>query len=265
MEIVVCVKPVPEAEARLRARPDGTRLDEEGVKFVLAGYDESAVEQALLLKEAGVATTVRVISAGPGPRTEEVLRAAIALGCDAATWVEVPAEPPLDALGVAKALAAGVARHPHEIVLVGRQAGDGESGLVGPALAEALNLPDFPAVTDVRWDPAGQRLRFLQAIEGGSLKVEAPAPLLLTLQQAWNDPRTAKLPSILKSRKAPIEKLPWSEVAPTLGDRATRRATPTRFRLPPPRTGARFIDYKSPEEAAEKLVRILKEEAKVFP
>lgn len=265
MEIVVCVKPVPDAEARLRARPDGTRLDEEGVKFVLGGYDESAVEQALLLKEAGVATAVRVLSAGPAPRTEEVLRAAIALGCDAATWVELPADPPLDAIGVAKALALGVGRHPHEIVLVGRQAGDGESGLVGPALAEALNLPDYPAVVDLRWDAAGKRFRFQQSIEGAALNVEAPTPLLVTLQQAWNDPRTAKLPSILKSRKAPIEKIPWGEVAAAIGDRASRRSVPTVFRLPPPRTGARLIEYKTPEEAAERLVRVLRDEAKVFP
>ena len=265
MEIVVCVKPVPDAETRLRARADGTRWDPEGVKFVLGGYDESAVEQALLLREAGVATAVRVVSAGPGPRTEEVLRAAIALGCDSATWVELPSEPELDAVGVGRALAVGVARHPHDVVLVGRQAGDGESGLVGPILAEALTLADFPAVVDLRWDASGQRFRFQQSIEGAMLKVEAPAPLLVTLQQAWNDPRTAKLPNILKSRKAPIEKVPWSDVAPAVGERAVRRATATRFRLPPPRTGARIIEYKTPAEAADTLVRILKEEAKVFP
>lgn len=262
MEIVVCIKPVPDAESRLRARPDGTRFDDEGVKFVLGGYDESAVEQALLLKEAGVARAVRAVSAGPAPRTEEVLRAAIALGCDAATWVELAGDGPLDAVGVARALATGVQRHGHDLVLVGRQAGDGESGLVGPALAEALGLADFPSVVDLRWDAAGQRFRFQQSIEGATLSVESPAPLLVTLQQAWNDPRTAKLPSILKSRKAPIEKVAWSEVAAAATGRA---AAPTKFRLPPPRTGARLIEYRTPEEAAEKLVRVLTDEAKVLP
>jgi electron transfer flavoprotein beta subunit len=79
------------------------------------------------------------------------------------------------------------------------------------------------------------------------------------LQQAWNDPRTAKLPNILKSRKMPIDKVTaaMTEAGP--------RQRSLSFRLPAPRTGARMIEFKTPEEAAEKLVRILKEEAKVFP
>lgn len=265
MEIVVAVKPVPDSEARLRARPDGTRFDDDGVKFVLGGYDESAVEQALLLKEAGAATAVRAVAVGPSPRTEEVLRAAIALGCDAATSVELPKDASLGAVDVARALAEAIARYPHDLVLVGRQAGDRESGLVGPALAELLGMPDFPAVIDLRWEASAQRFRFQQSIEGAALKVESPAPLLVCLQQAWNDPRTAKLPNILKSRKAPIDKIPWGELGGPTSRASPRAPTPTKFRLPPPRTGARLIAYKTPEEAAEVLVRILKEEAKVFP
>ncbi|MCI4337533.1 MAG: electron transfer flavoprotein subunit beta [Thermoplasmata archaeon] len=237
MEIVVCVKPVPDAEARLRARADGSRLEEEGVKFVLGGYDESAVEQALLLREGGAVTAVRAVSVGPGPRTEEVLRASLALGCDTASWLDAGSAVALDAIGLAKVLAAVVQRYSHDLVLVGRQAGDGEAGLVGPALAECLGLPDFPAVVDLRWDATRRTFAFQQAVEGASLRVEAPAPLLVTLQQAWNDPRTAKLPNILKSRKAPIEKIPWAEVAASLGDRSARFARATKFRLPPPRTG----------------------------
>ncbi len=265
MEIVVCLRPVPDAETRLRARSDRTRLDEEGVKFVLAGYDESAVEQALLLKEAGAASSVRAVSVGPAPRTEEVLRSALALGCDHATWVEVPADVSLDNLGIAKLLATALARRPHDLVLVGKHAGDDEAGLVGPALAEFLGVSDFPAVVDLRWDAGRSQFKFQQAVEGGSLRVSAPAPLLVTLQQAWNDPRTARLPNILKSRRATIDRVPWAEVSASLGDRASRLARPLEFRLPPPRTGAKLIEYQTPDEAAEKLVRILKEEAKVFP
>ncbi len=265
MEIVVCLRPVPDAETRLRARADQTRLDEEGVKFVLAGYDESAVEQALLLKEAGAASSVRALSVGPAPRTEEVLRAALALGCDQATWVETPTDVPLDNLGVARVLATALGRHPHDLVLVGKQAGDDEAGLVGPAVAEFLGVPDFPAVVDLRWDAGRSAFHFQQVVEGGALKVTAPTPLVLTLQQAWNDPRTARLPNILKSRRAALEKVPWAEAAPALGERASRMARPVQFRLPAPRTGAKLVEYRTPEEAAEKLVKLLKEEAKVFP
>lgn len=265
MEIVVCVKPVPDGETRLRARADRTSPDEEGVKFVLAGYDESAVEQALLLKEAGAATAVRVVSVGPLPRVEEVLRSALALGCDSAVAVESPPGTVLDPLGVARVLAAVLARFPHELVLVGKQAGDDEAGLVGPALAEFLKVPNFPAVVDLRWDGTQGAFRFHQAVEGGSWVTVAAPPLVVSLQQAWNDPRTARLPNILKSRRATIEKIPAADVATAAGDRTALTPRPVEFRLPPPRLGAKMIEYSTPEEAATKLVRILREEAKVFP
>ncbi|HTW39411.1 MAG TPA: electron transfer flavoprotein subunit beta/FixA family protein [Thermoplasmata archaeon] len=260
MEIVVCVKPVPDAETRLRASPDGTVLDPESVKFVLAGYDESAVEQALLLKEAVPGSRVHVVSYGPAPYTEEVLRQAIALGCDQATWVEAPPGASPDPVTVAHALAAAIGPVPHDLLLCGKQAGDDEGGMVGGALAELLGLPDFGCVVDLRWDAAASRFRFQRATEGGQESWEAPAPLAIGLQQAWNDPRTAKLPAILKSRKAAI-----SKVTPPARSADAPKSVPQKFELPPPRTGAKMIEYKTPEEAAQKLVRILREEAKVFP
>ncbi len=96
-------------------------------------------------------------------------------------------------------------------------------------------------------------------------RYEVPGPLVVGLQQAWNDPRTAKLPNILKSRRAPIEKIGWSDTSAALGPLGTPAYDAERFQLPPARTGARMIGYKTPAEAAEKLVRILREDAKVFP
>jgi len=260
VEIVVCVKPVPDAETRLRSAADGTTLDIEAVKFVLAGYDESAVEQALLLKEANPGSKVHVVSAGPPPRTEEVLRASLALGCDQATWVETAAGVSPDPVSTARALARAVSAVPHDLVLCGKQAGDDEAGIVGAALAELLGVPDFSAVVDLRWDSATSRLHFQRSTEAGVEKWEAPLPAVVALQQAWNDPRTAKLPAILKSRRMPIVKVPLESPGSSAG---TTRAT--KFELPPARKGAQLIEYKTPEEAAQKLVKILQEEAKVFP
>jgi electron transfer flavoprotein beta subunit len=260
VEIVVCVKPVPDAETRLRTSADGTTLDIEAVKFVLAGYDESAVEQALLLREAIPGSKVHVVSAGPAPRTEEVLRASLALGCDQATWVETSPGVSPDPVSSARSLARAVSAIPHDLVLCGKQAGDDEASVVGAALAELLGVPDFSSVLDLRWDPSATRLRFQRATEAGVEKWEAPLPCVISLQQAWNDPRTAKLPAILKSRKLPIAKVPLETPG---GSAGTSR--PKKFELPPPRTGAKMIEFKTPEEAAQKLVRILKEEAKVFP
>lgn len=259
MEIVVCIKPVPEAETRLRAAPGGRTLDAEGVKFVLAGYDESALEQALLLKESVPGSKVHVISYGPAPRTEEVLRAAVALGADLATWVEAPADSSGDPILAAHALAGAIGSVPHDLVLCGKQAGDDEAALVPSALGELLSVPDFGSVVDLRWDSASARFNFLRSTEAGGERWEAPVPCVIGLQQAWNDPRTAKLPNILKSRKATITKHPAGPAAPG------PRSEPEAFELPPPRVGARMIEYKTPEEAAQKLVRILREEAKVFP
>ena len=258
MEIVVCVKPVPEAESRLRPTADGRALESEGVKFVLAGYDESAVEQALLLKESVAGSRVHAIAAGPAPRTEEVLRAALALGCDGATWVEMAGPAAEDPISVARALASVIAGVPHDLVLTGKQAGDTEAGLVGGALAELLGLPDYGHVTDLRFDAAAGRLVFRRSVEAGTERWEAPLPCVVALQQAWNDPRTANLPAILKSRKTPIAKVvpPPGPAPGSIG---------TAFALPPPRTGAKLIEFKTPEEAARRLVQILREEAKVFP
>jgi electron transfer flavoprotein beta subunit len=260
VEIVVCVKPVPEADTRLRATADGTGLDPENVKFVLAGYDESAVEQALLLKEANPGSKVRAVAAGPAPRTEEVLRASIALGCDEAMWVEAPVEVVADPISAARAIAVAVKSVPHDLVLCGKQAGDDESGLFAGALGELIGVPDFGYVTDLRWDAASSRFKFRRAAEAGLEQWESSAPCVIGLQQAWNDPRTAKLPAILKSRKVPIARQP--AVAPPAD---APKSVPEKFELPAPRTGAKMIEYKTPEEAAATLVRILREEAKVFP
>ncbi|MCI4327074.1 MAG: electron transfer flavoprotein subunit beta/FixA family protein [Thermoplasmata archaeon] len=265
MEIAVLVKPVPDAETRLRPDAKGLALDPEGVKWVLAGYDESAVEQALLLKEAAPGTTVRAISYGPVARAEEVLRSALALGCDAATSLEAPPEAPTDAVSVARALALALTKHPASLVLCGKQAGDDEGGIVGPAVAELLGLPDLGVATNVRWDGGPGGLTMERSVEGGLEQGRTALPALVALQQAWNDPRTAKLPNILKSRKAPIERIPAAEVAAAMAPSAATAPRRLGFRLPPPRTGAKMIEYKTPEEAAEKLVRILREEAKVFP
>jgi len=259
VEIVVCIKPVPEAETRLRVAPDGRTLDPEGVKFVLAGYDESALEQGLLLKESIPGSKVHALAYGPSPRTEEVLRAAVALGADLATWVEGPSGVGGDPMAAARALARAIAAVPHDLVLCGKQAGDDEAGLVAPALGELLSAPDFGSVVDLRWDSSANRLTFLRYTEAGGERWQSPCPCVIGLQQAWNDPRTAKLPNILKSRKATITKRPLEPEPPG------PRSEPSKFELPPPRTGAQMVEYKTPEEAAQKLVKILREVAKVFP
>ncbi len=258
MEIAVCVKPVPDPDTRLRASPDQRTLDPEGVKYVLAGYDESAVEQGLLLREQIPGSAVRAFAFGPAPRAPEILRSCLALGCDSATHVAAN-EPVDDPLVVAAALGTVLGSRPADLILVGKQALDDEEGLVAPALGALLDRPSFSSVTDLRWSPDRARFSFRRSTEVEVERWEAPPPLVLGLQQAWNDPRTAKLPNVLKARRMPIESVPAAPGA------AAGRSVPLRFDLPAPRAGARMIEYSTPAEAAERLVRILREEAKVFP
>ena len=264
MEILVLVKPVPDPETRLRPNAAGTALDTEGVKWVLTGYDESAVEQALLLKDSAPGSRVRAIAFGPAPRTEEILRSSLALGCDAATWVEQPADLAPDPLMAAQALSGACSKIPFDLILVGKQALDDEAGLVGPALAEHLGIADYGPVVDLHWDAASTRWTFARAVEGGLERMNAPSPLVVCLQQAWNDPRSAKLQNVLKARRIPIDKVSWANVQAAAGS-APPGTRVTAFRLPPPRTGAKMIEYTSPEEAAQKLVKLLREEAKTLP
>ena len=260
MDIVVCVKPLPEAETRLRVAPDKKSLDPEGVKYILTGYDESAVEQALLFKDSIPGTKVRAIVFGPSPQSVEVLRYSLALGCDAATWVDSGPDPSPDPVDAARAIARVVQGIPHDLVLCGKQAQDDEAGLFAPALGELLGVPDVGFVVDLKWDAARSLFTFHRITEVGQESWEAPLPFVVGLQQAWNDPRVPKLPAVLKSRRAPVDKVEF--VAPAAEIARTR---PVTFELPPPRAGAKLVEYKTPEEAAEKLVKLLREEAKVFP
>ncbi|EQD29732.1 protein containing Electron transfer flavoprotein, alpha/beta-subunit, partial [mine drainage metagenome] len=147
------------------------------------------------------------VAYGPAPRTPEVLRSCLALGCDSAVHLE-SAEPVDDPLSAAAALGAVLGSRPADLILVGKQALDDEEGLVAPALGALLDRPAFSSVTDLRWSPDRSRFTFRRATDAEIEHWEAPAPLVIGLQQAWNDPRTAKLPNILKARRQPIETRP---------------------------------------------------------
>ncbi|MCI4353365.1 MAG: electron transfer flavoprotein subunit beta/FixA family protein [Thermoplasmata archaeon] len=264
MELLVLIKPVPDPDTRLRPNAAGTALDTDGVKWVLTGYDESAVEQALLLKESAPGSRVRAIAFGPAPRTEEILRSALALGCDTATWVEQPSGLVPDPMLSANALSWACQKTPFDLLVVGKQALDDEAGVVGPAVAERLGVADYGPVVDLRWDPAAGKFNLARAVEGGLERITASGPMVVCLQQAWNDPRTAKLQNVLKARRTTIDKVSWAEVQAGVGP-AVPGTRLTSFRLPPPRTGAKMIAFKTPEEAAQQLVRLLREEAKTLP
>jgi electron transfer flavoprotein beta subunit len=266
VDIVVCVKHVPDAETRLRTASSGRWFDPDGVKFTVANtYDEAAAEEALRLKEKCGAKSVRVVSLGPA-RAEEGLRHVLSMGADEATLIETPADFLPDPLTTARFLAAVIQSIPHDLVMVGKQAADDEAGVVGSALGAYLALPSYAFVTELTPDLAGRMLALRRYVEGGEEVLKAPFPAVVSLQKGAADPRTPTLPNILKARKKPLTKVPLAEAqsrAQALPGGPASGSVKS-FVLPPPRTGAKMVEFQTPEEAADKLLKLLREEAKVL-
>lgn len=263
MEAVVCIKPVPEADSRLRVAPSGATYDPEGLRYTLnSTYDEAAVEEALRLKEAGAIEKVHVVSLGPA-RAEEGVRYALAMGADDGLLLETGPGDAFDPGATANLLAGVIQTGPHDLVLAGRRAGDDETGMVGSALGEHLGIPSFAFVTGISVEGPSGSLRLRRFTEAGEEVLSVSLPVVVSLLKGAQDPRTPTLPNILKARRKPLVRQPLSEVLARLPAPPVR-SLPVRFDLPPPRTGARLVEYQNPSEAAEKLVRLLREEAKVL-
>lgn len=248
MIIVTFVKHVPDAEARLRVEADG--LDLTDANFALDGMDEYGVEAALRLREAGVATEVVALALGPA-RSDEALRAALALGADRAVLLETDAE--LDPLTQATALAEAVRETGAELVLVGGKQADWDSAALGPALAEVLGWPLVDWTTELAIE--GGVVRAVHDVDDGSETWTAPLPAVVTTQQGLNEPRYPTLPNIMKAKRKPLERRPLDGQASRLVSAGV--SLPSRERR-----GVRLEGDAG--VAARDLARLLRDEAKVL-
>jgi electron transfer flavoprotein beta subunit len=248
MIIATYVKHVPDAEARLRA--DGDRLDLDDAAFALDGMDEYGVEQAVRLKEAGIATEIVALALGSA-RADAALRTALALGADRAVLLETDAD--LDPLAQAEPLAAAVRAAGAELVLVGGKQADWDSAALGPALAETLGWPLCDWTTELRVE--GGEVIAVHDVDDGSEGWRAPLPVVVTTQQGLNEPRYPTLPNIMKAKRKPLDRQP-------LGD-AVARVTTLSAALPSrARRGVRLEG--DAVAAATELARRLRDEAKVL-
>ena len=200
MNIFVCVKQVPETDARLVISSDGKSVDASQVRYMLNPYDELSIEAALQIKEKKSAASITLISMGP-ERVEQVLRTGLAMGADAAIRMDAPED--LDPLQVAKVLEKVLSPRSPDIIFCGKQAIDDDSSQVGAALAALLK---FPCVS------LAQKITLLESslsiereIDGGMAVVETVWPLVITTQLGLNQPRYPSLPNILKAKKKLIE------------------------------------------------------------
>jgi electron transfer flavoprotein beta subunit len=200
MKILVPVKRVVDYNVKVRVKADGSGVDLANVKMSMNPFDEIAVEEAVRLKEAGVATEVVVVSAGVGA-CQETLRTALAIGADRAILVETDAE--LQPLAVAKLLQAVAAKEAPQLVICGKQAIDDDANQTGQMLAALMGWAQATFASKVVI--AAEKATVTREIDGGLETLEIKLPAVVTTDLRLNEPRYATLPNIMKAKKKPLE------------------------------------------------------------
>lgn len=259
MDIIVLLKQVPATETSISIADDGKRINPDGVKWVMNPFDEFAVEEALQMKQKH-GGTVTILSMGTD-KAVEAIRTGLAMGADKGILINDPAAANCDGLGTARVLAAAVKAMPHDVVIAGQRAMDDDNYLVGAAVAEFLGIPHISMVIGEEITEGTIRCR--RTIEGGTVVLEAPLPVLFTTQRGLNEPRYASLPGIMKAKKKPVETKTLADLGLAPADVAPMVEI-LGMKTPPERTGGQMIDGGSAAEKAEKLVKLLQEEARVI-
>ena len=202
MKILVAVKRVVDYNVKVRIKADGSGVEMANVKMSMNPFDEIAVEEAVRLKEAGLATEVVVFSAGVA-QCQETLRTAMAIGADRALLVETDVE--LQPLAVAKLLKALCNKEQPGLVLCGKQAIDDDANQTGQMLAALMDWPQASFASAV--NIVDRKATVIREIDGGLETIEVVLPAVVTVDLRLNEPRYATLPNIMKAKKKPLEVL----------------------------------------------------------
>jgi electron transfer flavoprotein beta subunit len=248
MKILVPVKRVVDFNVKIRVKSDGSGVDLANVKMSMNPFDEIAVEEAVRLKEKGIATEVVAVSCGVA-QCQETLRTALALGVDRAILVETGET--LEPLAVAKLLKALVDKEQPALVILGKQAIDDDCNQTGQMLAALANLPQATFASKV--DIADGVATVTREVDGGLETISVKLPAVITTDLRLNEPRYATLPNIMKAKKKPLETLKPAD----LGVDVTPHVKTLKVTEPPKRgAGVRVPDVDT-------LVTKLRNEAKV--
>ncbi|WP_144729012.1 electron transfer flavoprotein subunit beta/FixA family protein [Extensimonas perlucida] len=249
MKVLVPVKRVVDYNVKVRVKSDGTGVDIANVKMSMNPFDEIAVEEAVRLKEKGVATEVIAVSCGVAA-CQETLRTAMAIGADRGILVETDAE--LQPLAVAKLLKAIVDKEQPGLIIAGKQAIDDDANQTGQMLAALADLPQATFASKV--EVTGDKLRVTREIDGGLEVLELTLPAVITTDLRLNEPRYVTLPNIIKAKKKQLDTFKPED----LGVDVTPRLKTLKVSEPPKRGAG----VKVPDVAT--LVDKLKNEAKVI-
>ena len=264
MNILICIKQVPDTEAQIKIDSGGKGIQTGDIKWVMNPYDEFGVEEALRIKEK-TGGKVTVIGVGP-QRVVESLRTALAMGADEAIHVDDPAADGGDALATARVLAAAVKQVPFDLIFCGQRAVDDDNGQVGAALSELLQIPLLSVITKVEISDDKGKVKVQRPVEGATWVFEAPLPALITTQKGLNEPRYASLPGIMKAKKKPLaaKKLGDLGLSP---DQVGQPGSKLKIRAltpPPERKAGKIIEGETAQEKGTILVKLLREEAKII-
>ncbi len=249
MKILVPIKRVVDYNIKVRPKSDGSDVDLANAKMSINPFCEIAVEEAVRLKEQGIATEVIVVSVGD-KKCHEQLRAAMALGADRGVHIE--AEPIIEPLAVAKCLHAIVKKEEPKIVLLGKQSIDGDNNQTGQMLAALMGVGQGTFASELKI--AGEQAEVTREIDGGLQTLSLSLPAVITTDLRLNEPRYAKLPDIMKAKRKPLDTLTLDE----LGIDASPRVTQLSVESPAQRQAGIIVN------SVDELITKLKDEAKVI-
>ncbi len=200
MKVLVPVKRVIDSNVKARVKSDQSGVDLANVKMSINPFCEIAVEEAVRLKEKGTASEVVVVSIGPA-QAQETLRQALAMGADRAVLIQTDQD--LEPLEVAKVLKAAIAEENPNVVIMGKQAIDGDNNATGQMLSALLDWPQatFASAIELSADTA----KVTREVDGGLQTIEVGLPAIITADLRLNEPRYASLPNIMKAKKKPLD------------------------------------------------------------
>jgi len=262
LNIFVCIKQVPDTETKIAPNGDGSYIETNSIKWIMNPYDEFAVEQALLTKQANAGSTITVVRVG-GTKDTEALRTALAMGADEAILVESADN--LDSYMTAKAIKGAIEKSGKtaDVIFTGKQAIDDDCLQVPQLVAQMLGMPSVSVV--VGCEEAGGTFTLKREVEGGALEVyEVGAPAVIACNKGLNSPRYASLPGIMKAKRKPLAQHSLSDVGVSDSD---ARVKYSGFTLPPEKpAGKKFdaMDEANQASIVADVVKLLREEAKVI-
>ena len=273
MNILVCIKQVPDTGTRIQLLKDGKGIDESGIEWIINPYDEFALEEALRIKERKQNTTIQVLSLGP-VRVEKALRTALAMGADKACLIETQNEtsssknPAFVAQTLAQVIDirtenlennTSLEKTNWDLILTGKAGIDENHSSTGPMLAEQLDIPHVGFVTKLQEVEEKIWLCERQMEEGIKEEATLHLPALITIEKGINEPRYPSLPGIMKAKKKELKKINLSSLNTTYKQTVSFHSYQLPKESPPPQ-----LISGSAEEQAKKLLHILKEKEKII-